>query len=353
MVSRAVELMLRWAICLYSLLLFAFSVTGSKVFLALSASLCLVFAFFIRWRISYLLYYSIVTIFILISSFFWNLKFYQPLFFFSVSYLSGLFLYQRGCSKVGGLLLFFFVSGYFVFHFFNTSNLNEDIFFANSRNFISVWMIVCSIVCYSSRLPRNYNIVIFLICFALSVFSLGRSGIISTFILVFGYVIFSGTSNKLKDIVFFILIVVLIFVSFHEDISLLTDGVLERFQNSRAVDPRESVLQCYINSFDVENLFFGLNSKDDYCGTLAIGEYAPHNSFISLYANLGIFSLLYISISFMYKSSLELKIILISLLIRSSTDSVLFFTYFDFVYIYLVVKIINFKRESYEAKENL
>tara|TARA_R110002126_G_scaffold223058_1_gene368146 strand:+ start:6883 stop:7152 length:270 start_codon:yes stop_codon:yes gene_type:complete len=88
-----------------------------------------------------------------------------------------------------------------------------------------------------------------------------------------------------------------------------------------------------VNAFDGE-----------YCGTLAIGEYAPHNSLISLYANLGVMSIIYLIIALIMRAPLELKCIFFGLLLRASTDSVLFFTYFDFIYIYLLLKIYHAKR---------
>lgn len=329
---------------LYFLLLFFLSISGDKFFLVLAIITCLLYMPQIRWRIEYILFVVLVSIAILIISFFWNALFYQPLFFFLVSCLSGLYLYQNPPSKFSGLLVFSIVTLYFAFHLLNQSNLNEDVFFAKSRNFISVWMIAASIFCYSSSLNRNVMALVFFTSFLISCFTLSRSGMISTFFIFLSYFLLSNSRNKARESFYVVLLGVALFAYFFEDIRVIFELIYNRFEGARAVDPRQLVINCYVDNFTLERAFLGLNAFDgQYCGTLAIGEYAPHNSLISLYTNLGVLSFLYLAIALFIRSPISLKFIFIGLLIRSLTDSVLFFTFFDFIYVYLLLKMYHSK----------
>lgn len=330
---------------IYVFLLFAFAISGNKYFLITASLISITYVFLIRWRIEYFFFIVLFSVSILVVSSFWNFLFYQPLYFFFISCTVGLFIHQNPPSKLWCGLVFISVASYFSFHILSFSNLNEDVFFGNSRNFISVWMIIVSIFCYSSPLSRNVKIIVFSASFIVSCLTLGRSGIISTLFILLSYIFLSDSKNKPKELFFILLILFVFTVSFFNEICLLIETVIQRFQSARAVDPRTLVLDCYINNADILRFSFGLNAfGGEYCGTLAIGEYAPHNSFISLYANLGLMSLMYLILIFIMRSSLELKCIMFGLLLRSSTDSVLFFTYFDFIYIYLLLKIYHTKR---------
>lgn len=334
-----------YSTCLYVALLFLFSVFGNKIFLVIASILCLVYLINISWRFKYIFFILLVMISIATSSFFWNFQFYQPMFFFLISSLSGIFLYQNPPSKVGATLVFLLVLVYFVFCFINFSNLNESVFASNSKNFISVWMIVSSLLVYASNVSRNIRLLVFAFSFVISCLALGRSGIIATAIILFGSLFFSETKHRTKEIVVFLSLISVFILINYEYLMLFFDTVISRFESARNIDPREHVLQCYIESFNILRLFFGLNaSGGDICGTLAIGEYAPHNSFISLYSNVGIFSFVYLGVIVVKRTSRELKLIFLGLLVRSSTDSVLFFTYFDFIYIFLILKVYHLEK---------
>ncbi len=345
MIQQLLKIISLFSSSLYILLLFAFALSGNKYFLIAASVICIVYVFLIRWRFEYFVFIVFFSVSILITSSFWNYLFYQPLYFFFISCVVGIFIYQNPPSKFWCGLVFILVASYFSFHILSFSDLNEDVFFGNSRNFISIWMIVVSIFCYASPLSRNVKIIIFSVSFIISSVTLGRSGIISTFFILLSYIFLSESKSKAKEFLFIISVMLVFLVSFFDEIYFLIETIVQRFEGARAVDPRALVLDCYIDNIDLFRFSFGVNAFDgEYCGTLAIGEYAPHNSLISLYANLGVMSIIYLIIALIMRAPLELKCIFFGLLLRASTDSVLFFTYFDFIYIYLLLKIYHAKR---------
>lgn len=275
-----------------------------------------------------------ISILILYTHIFWEMKFYQPLYFFFCSLTLGFFMSKGNIIKEFALCFFMVLACYFIYKFSTSVNLNTDVFNASSRNYISMLLIFSSLyVFYSTASPLVKNLVFF-ISFVLCFFAGGRSGVVTSF-LIFLFFQFEFKNKKylVLSLFCFIVGVFVIYQEFNEEISLL----IERFLNKGIADEaRGLVINCYINNFNINSIFFGLNSNQgDYCGTLAIGAYSTHNSMISLLTNSGVLSLVIFTpliISLTHKRYILEGVIILSYLARSLSDSILFYTYFDAIY---------------------
>jgi hypothetical protein len=185
----------------------------------------------------------------------------------------------------------------------------------------------------------------FLICF----WAGGRSGIISSFIILFGisYMKLKGRKfTKLFYLTSFYLILTLatfFFYDYLRDIYFFK-APLSRFANhTLAEEPRFLMWANYFNNLDLERFIFGVNIMNDPWPEKVLYNFDYHNSFINLHSKTGIFGFLIFlltvnSLIYYIRNNLLFFILFTAIIFRAFTDSFIFFESWDFIFFFFLIK---------------
>lgn len=267
---------------------------------------------------------------------------FRPFLYFISSFISSyVFIKARVYVKfqIESILLFIILLSYIYYHVFIGSDLNgSDVFEYFSRNYISIYSLFYFSIFCLCNVKNNKLIAFFLILNLLMIcFTFSRSGILTSSMLIFALLF--KDSFKLKWKISFLMLSILpmlILILYSDVYEIISDRIIKQGFGDTG---RQDILSCYYNNFNLENFLFGINyNGNNYCGTLGVGSYSLHNSFLSLYSFLGIVSIIIFVFIFKTvwnlknKTNLYLMFVFIIYLLRSSTDSVLFFSPFDFVF---------------------
>ena len=215
-----------------------------------------------------------------------------------------------------------------------------------SHNAISIAMLVACISLYIILSMENKQIDLkpALCTLVISIWGIGRSGIISSLILLLGLFLVKIRPKSLY-LYFIIFIIAAVFAYLYLDV--LCAFLLKLSFFSKAVEnnlirmaaersPRLILWSNYFENLDIFRLFFGVNVFEDPWPEGEINEYNYHNSFIHLHLQTGFVGLITLVLFIfsaikLYRTNIVLFILLITLIVRSSTDLFLFFSRFDFV----------------------
>jgi hypothetical protein len=168
---------------------------------------------------------------------------------------------------------------------------------------------------------------------------LGRSGIISSFILFFTILFFSNF--KFKKIIFsgFIISFFTFFVYFFLN---FIDGAefsrIVEISNYKDLGGRSTIILNYLNNLTFLNFIFGLDT-DTYEILNLGGSYFPghvHSSILNFISVVGVgafifFKYLFDKSHFFIKKNPALFFLVLSLLLRITTETGMLFGYFDYV----------------------
>ncbi|HIF9097507.1 TPA: hypothetical protein ACX6PQ_002391 [Photobacterium damselae] len=252
-----------------------------------------------------------------------------------------------GVSKKWSSFLFIILSLFFIYKYLTVENYNTDIFNGMSRNGIAIMMIWMFALAVISGVSKKTISLFALITFIISAFSGSRSGLFSSSLLLLIPFIEGNKKQKILILLFFALSIVY-FINLEDLFSV----VFERLQRQGLTDPgRALVIQCYKDRFSLSTAILGINYDGGrYCGTLAVGTYALHNSYLglqSLAGGVGFISLLYLlmkTLKKLYSLSLLYFITFSAILLRSITDDVLFFNKWDYIlWAFIFISIIKVK----------
>ena len=245
-------------------------------------------------------------------------------------------------------------------YFFFLIYLDEDPnnVFNVSRNFVSIFLLIIFGLHLISSIQNNKqpSLLLLFACFLISIWAVGRGGILTFAFLVVLYPLV--VKLKLKSRLFILVLYVLgsLYV-----LNLYSDYILkigfERFQSMGLQDSRTDINQEYISKStnSLSYVLFGSPLLD--IPSIAEVEGNPHNSFIRLHVYYGLFGFIFVIfilistvIKLLINSQYLLLYFTISLLIRSATDSAAFHGALDpliFFSVFFAFKnrIINSKTE--------
>lgn len=245
-------------------------------------------------------------------------------------------------------LLFGFVVAYFTYYFYNGIDPNA-IFLNSSRNTVSWLLIVYSVIIYivsdKARLKTQVLPAVMTVIF--SVMSYGRSGIISSFILLIGILLLTFYENR-KNTKFYILltflgILFMFFLSNGGDIGNTIYDISHYFHRLETkglsdTGGREYIWNTYISQMNMTRFLFGTNPE--YDSSVISFNFNYHNSWIAFHASFGIasiifmFLMLWAMVKLLNRNNL-LLLILITLILRSFTDIGFFIHLYDFLIYYI------------------
>lgn len=238
----------------------------------------------------------------------------------------------------------------------------DEVFTYASRNMISTIAIMYAVLIYLLLFLNNNKIIFLpaLLAFLLSAIAIGRSGIICSLLLVVGVIFYKYKYADRKQKKWYIggifLVAGGIVYFFYNMFSGEELEFISRLQVYGLNDPtRAELLDRYIENLDFYNFLRGYDIMNDFIYNSWNNN--PHNSWIYLHYNLGIWGvvlalLIFISgLKFFFKKYYFIVLLLGVVILRSATDSILFFTSYDFI-IYSFI-ILAFTMKSRMGSKNI
>lgn len=255
-------------------------------------------------------------------------------------------------------IMFYGLSAFFLYKMF-IGESSSEILYHVSRNYISVLMITNLNLLYLSDIDNNKPITLTpaILCFIISIWGIGRGGIIVSGLLLGGIALvkifskLSGEQRKILIIALGSLFVVFIIILINTD---FVSKYFVAFQTKGMKTPRTFIYEEYLSAAKQTfmNLIFGppmknMNVSDVYSRNF-------HNSFIQMHAYYGlVFSivvifLLFNSLMFFAKRKDYVFVILIlTLSMRAFTDRLFFSGYAEpLLYYYCFYPLIKCKEDT-------
>lgn len=277
-------------------------------------------------------------------------------------FLFGAFFNLIICSVIGVRLSYFKLSSklllipflfltIYILHRL-TLNLNPEFVFLNSRNYISFYLIITVIpyylISFKNRLNPSY--IPSIITVVLSFYSFGRSGILSSILILISVLIYYNKGFKLiYYLTFFSSIIgVLISVFLIEELSSLKK--FSNLENFLSDGGRSTIVSSYLNNLDFFKVLLGVDVNQDLPNQMAKYGHV-HSSYINFHSAVGIGSLIfgYHSLQKLYqffKINKSLFFLFMAIILRASTDVGLLFGYFDYIFWIFLFSSCNIKKTA-------
>lgn len=272
------------------------------------------------------------------------------------------------------LIPFWFLVFYIIYRLSIT--FNPEKVFINSRNYVSFYLIITVLPYYflNSKNLKAASIFPALITFILSALSLGRSGILSS-ALILVIVIFFKTPKKLYKyrwliIIFFLGSSFYVFFIYFKDLLNITSfssrvisetsGKYNSLGHFVESGGRATIISDYSKSLNFFSFLFGSDLSHPTSAALryVINRYGHlHSSLLNMYAAIGLGAIIFLGfvfhkLKYYYSQNKVLMFLLIAILLRSSTDVGLLFSYFDFVFWMFLVSVEFNKSPTNKGLDN-
>ncbi|MCF8360353.1 MAG: hypothetical protein K9H26_16495 [Prolixibacteraceae bacterium] len=277
---------------------------------------------------------------------------------FTSNYFLALFLFKNKHKSVVYLILIVVFFLVFLLKFIEGNHPNR-LFDDASRNWISIIMQTLSIVFYIVRYQNKEKPLIFpaLLTLIVSIWAIGRAGIIGSFFLLVG-IIYIRTrklklSYKINKIILLIGFLSILGFLFQESIEPYIDGLnlFRRFEEKGMDNSyRISMIREYLHNINFKTFILGY----DYTQNIFFKSWDlnPHNSLIRLHyytGFLGVVFILFLGVLLLvYLVKNPLYFILLSLLLmRGFTDIILFFGRYDFIIFYFIFDFLYNYQKKY------
>lgn len=263
---------------------------------------------------------------------------------------------NRFNSKYITLQIYFIL--FLFFTYYALSRNFDGLFSGISANYISVVLImnISILQLIQSRQKESLSLIIPFLSLILTVFATGRSGILILTAIFINTLLYEwrGMGKKKRitiALTMIILPMLLVIANWDAIVEIFnTASVFEKFQKDGLVSySRNIITNEYLDNINWETAIFGYNFSDNYW-FIHYGQ-NPHNSFIRLHHFAGILFvplLLIISIAIIrlaIKKKFFVALLLLAIMVRAWTDSILFLSIYDFVWMSLVLASFKSKQQ--------
>lgn len=230
------------------------------------------------------------------------------------------------------------------------------IFLESSRNMVGWFGLALCLLYYSYSIVKGSKIEMLSVILTLFLMLLlgGRSSIVVSFVLLL-LVFFIYIRPKKSILKFGILILIPLFsIWLYSRYQAFFDEGLYRLENKRfESDERELLFFSYIEQLNFETFIMGVSSNS-YPFYLWNNNF--HNSFLLGHSIFGVFFLFFLCYLFYLmvvrpKSLIVVKFLILVLLLRSVTDTIMFVGFFDFILLYLLYFLYKNNRSSYKINQ--
>ena len=258
----------------------------------------------------------------------------------------------------GGYIVFYGLTAYFLMLMFTGVDGYSALKYS-SWNGISTLMLVACVSLYIILSMENKPIDFMpaLFTLAISIWGIGRSGIASSIVLLLG-LLFVRLRSKPRYIYYVIICLFIVYV-FHEVFLFATDypvfgNAMDHYwarKMEAGPSERLTMWKNYFNNLDMSRVIFGVNVTEDPWPEGEIFEYNYHNSFINLHLQTGMMGLMTLALILFtlfkyYRIHQVFLVLWLTLIVRSSTDLLIFFGPFDFIplfFIFYFLKGLHFR----------
>ena len=265
-----------------------------------------------------------------------------------------LILLSGKISALGGYIPFYGLTAFFMIRIVN-GVVPDFALKYSSFNGISVLMLVACISLYIIKNinSRKIDLVYAVVAVIISIWAIGRSGIISSFVLLFGLLLIKLKSKPkyfyivalLSVIAFLVVIKCSEYISQYINIQNAIDYALNK---ESLTSNRAEIWGNYFNNLDVVSIIFGTDAyKDPY---VSDWYHNYHSSYVNLHALAGlmglvIMGLILITLGRLLKHHRIFFVLFLAISLRMSTDICNFFTLFDFIPFFFIFYSITYSQE--------
>lgn len=275
-----------------------------------------------------------------------------PIFFILSSFGIAQILLRGFVYSWGGYIVFYGLAVYFLMLMLSGVDL---LLTRGSTNAVSIAILSACISLYIilSREGKKIDLKPAIFALAISIWGIGRSGIISSIVLLLGF-IFIKTRSKRTYLLSMIIILIIAYKYQYTLLDKLMDYSLFRKPievnvqrwTRKTADPRFTYWANYFENLDISRLLFGVNVLEDPWIEGAENDYNYHNSFINLHIQTGLMGLVTIVIILFslfkyYRTNIVFFILAASYILRASTDLFIFFSRFDFILFFFIFHFLN------------
>lgn len=309
------------------------------------------------------IYAVILALSFLVSSLFvWRTdwRIFTPIYFMASGFGMAMILVRGKVYSWGGYIIFYSLSFYFLILMFTGVSGFSALKYC-SHNGISIVILIACISLYIILSNENKKISLVPAVFTalISIWGIGRSGIISSLILLFGlfFVTFQAKAKNFFILIIFISYLIYLFqeafLGFAIDY-LYAGNAIENYiirAGTLEEEARIGMWSNYFYNLDIFRFVFGVNVVEDPWSDKVINEYNYHNSFISFHSQTGLMGLITIvilifSLFSFFRTNKVFFFLLLALILRIFTDNVMFFGRFDFIiyfFIFYLLKSVKYK----------
>lgn len=309
------------------------------------------------------IYAVILALSFLVSSLFvWRTdwRIFTPIYFMASGFGMAMILVRGKVYSWGGYIIFYSLSFYFLILMFTGVSGFSALKYC-SHNGISIVILIACISLYIILSNENKKISLVPAVFTalISIWGIGRSGIISSLILLFGlfFVTFQAKAKNFFILIIFISYLIYLFqeafLGFAIDY-LYAGNAIENYiirVGTLEDEVRIGMWSNYFYNLDIFRFVFGVNVVEDPWSDKVINEYNYHNSFISFHSQTGLMGLITIvilifSLFSFFRTNKVFFFLLLALILRIFTDNVMFFGRFDFIiyfFIFYLLKSVKYK----------
>lgn len=285
----------------------------------------------------------------------WRL--FTPILFILSGFGFAMILLRGYVYSWGGYLVFYGLAGYFLVLMLTGVPGSEALKYC-SYNGISQIILVASISLYTilDAEKKKIDLIPAVITVIISIWGIGRSGIIASFMLLAG-LLFVKLKKKPKYIYRLIAGTAVVFlIMFATNFSFFSNAVSHYSERGATWtdEARTTMWKNYFHNLDVSRIVGGVNVVTAPWSEGERNAYNYHNSFISLHAQTGILGLITLaligfSLVKFYRTNLVLFILMSTLLLRASVDQLIFFGRFDFLPFYFIFYTLSSTKTSFKG----
>lgn len=294
-------------------------------------------------------------------------RFFTPILFIVSSFSVAVILLRGYISSWAGYVLFYLLAAYFYILMLGGVDPYSAFKYCSCNGISMVMLIVCiSLYVIVSMENKRIDLKPALFTLIISIWGVGRSGIVSSIVLVLGLLF---VTLRAKSVYFYNLIVDFIVAGFLFILYLLVNRAHFTEHNAIAhvvarqaegTSERWKMWMNYYNNLDMPRILFGVNVVKDPWSEGEIFAYNYHNSFINLHLQTGFMALITLAIiSFALikfcKTQQVFFVLFLVLILRSSTDILFFFGRFDFIvffFIFYFLSNMNFRASNVQHWTN-
>jgi hypothetical protein len=222
----------------------------------------------------------------------------------------------------------------------------------SSFNGISQVMLVACVSLYIILSMENKKIDFKPALFTLfiSIWGIGRSGIVASSVLIFGllFIWLRANPKYIYKVIYCLFIICLLYFLFTVamDYDIISNAIDHYLARKTGPSERWKMWMNYINNLDIFRVMFGVNVEVDPWPEGLIMAYNYHNSIINLHLQtgfMGLITLALIIFSFFkfYRVNQVFFVLFLSIFIRCFVDSFIFFGPWDYILFFFIFDLLK------------